>query len=267
MGILTELPLDKLVPTKSQPFNEALTKDKNELLQSICENGLFEPIIVILDEEEKYKILAGHTRVQCFKELKKETIPARIIVADEDVANLIMIDTNVKRRSELSTMEKARALKLRMEIKAKRPSDNSYLELLSEETRNQILEEEKISKTHLYRLIALTRLTSELQTRVDSEKISIKVWEQISSLPQSKQKMLAKAIGDNFKISESQVKAIKDLEYEDKLTPETIQEVLNAEKKENKTITIKFTSEEQERYFGNKNTEEVKQYIIELLDK
>ena len=67
-------------------------------------------------QNEKYEIIAGHNRVECSKELGKESIPAKIMNIDDDDATLIMIDTNLCSRDKISPIEKGRAYKLKLEI-------------------------------------------------------------------------------------------------------------------------------------------------------
>ena len=82
------------------------------LKESIERIGLQHPIIV-RKKDDKYEILSGHNRVACYRELGKETIEAFIVEADDDTARLIMIDSNIVQRENLSVMERARANKMK----------------------------------------------------------------------------------------------------------------------------------------------------------
>ena len=112
-----EFNLDNLVPFKNQPFKVYSNDEMKELKDSIERIGLQNPIIVRRLENNKYEILAGHNRARAFKELGKEKIPAIIQDVDDDTAQMIMIDTNIVQRQNMTTMERAKAYKLKDEIK------------------------------------------------------------------------------------------------------------------------------------------------------
>ena len=121
---IVELQIDRLVPfKKQQPFSMYDDNKKQEVKESIEKFGVLTPIIVRQIDNEKYEIIAGHNRVECSKELGKESIPAKIMNIDDDDATLIMIDTNLCSRDKISPIEKGRAYKLKLEIlKKKRAS-------------------------------------------------------------------------------------------------------------------------------------------------
>ena len=118
---IVELQIDRLVPfKKQQPFSMYDDNKKQEVKESIEKFGVLTPIIVRQIDNEKYEIIAGHNRVECSKELGKESIPAKIMNIDDDDATLIMIDTNLCSRDKISPIEKGRAYKLKLEILKKK---------------------------------------------------------------------------------------------------------------------------------------------------
>ena len=114
---IINIEINKLVAfRKRQPFSMYDETKKQEVLESIKENGVLVPIIVRKIENDKYEIISGHNRVECSKELHLSTIPAQIVDCDDNKATLIMIDTNLCNRDKIPPVEKGYAYKLKMEI-------------------------------------------------------------------------------------------------------------------------------------------------------
>ena len=67
--------IDLLIPFKNHPFKKRDGIEKEELTESIKENGLLEPIIVRSFPAGKYEIISGHRRVEACKELGITSIP------------------------------------------------------------------------------------------------------------------------------------------------------------------------------------------------
>lgn len=93
------------------PYQPRLDYDPIEvraLADSIEEYGLLQSIVVRRDGD-RYTLVAGHTRLEAFKLLGRDTIPANIIdVSDTEMAALALIE-NVQ-RSELHPLEVALAI-------------------------------------------------------------------------------------------------------------------------------------------------------------
>ena len=106
-----EIELNMLIPFKKQ---------MNELKESIMRIGLQNAIIARKTDNEKYEILSGHNRVSAFKQLGYKTIPCKIVDVDDDTAEMILIDTNIVQRFNLSVMERAKAYKRKDEIKKRK---------------------------------------------------------------------------------------------------------------------------------------------------
>ncbi len=62
-----EIPINQLVPWENQPFKMYGEFKLHELAESIKENGLLSPIIVCPLDNGKYRIIAGHNRVEACK--------------------------------------------------------------------------------------------------------------------------------------------------------------------------------------------------------
>lgn len=260
----TEIKLDELIAFENQPFDEYTSNEMENLKESIERIGLQEPIIV-RKKDDKYEILSGHNRVACYRELGRETIEAFIVEADDDTARLIMIDSNIVQRESLSVMERARAYKIKDEIKRRRKFDTNIVNAnLSEEEKEKIKEDEQ-NRTY-YRLLSLNNLIPEYQAMCDNESLSIKSGEQLSKLNKEQQKQIYETLG-TAKITEKKAENLRNLATSNKeLTKELIKEEFSGNKNIIKS-SVKFTKKEMEKYFLDCITnEEIKERIIESLE-
>lgn len=70
--------------------------DMEDLMKSISEVGLLEPIIV-RELNGRYEIIAGHRRTRAVKHLKLPTIEAKIVLADDNEVLLMRLAENLSR--------------------------------------------------------------------------------------------------------------------------------------------------------------------------
>lgn len=265
-GGFTELNLKDLVPFKNQPFNVYSNDEMKDLKESIERIGLQNAIIVRRLQNNQYEIVAGHNRARAFKELGREKIPAIIQDIDDDTAQMIMIDTNIVQRQNLTTMERAKAYKIKDEIKKRRRFDiDKVEENLSDEEKEKLDSEE--ARQTFYRYLSLNNLIPEYQVKCDNGSLSAKAGEQLSKLNINQQRKIYEALGDS-KITENKAQELKKLANTfDELTVDIIKESFNGNKSVIKS-SIKFTKKEMEKYFSDfKSIEEIKEYIISLLEE
>ena len=265
---IVELNLNELDYYKNQPFKEYNQDEMNNLKESIERIGLQNAIVVRKKENDRYEILSGNNRVRVFKELNKETIPARIVECDDDKAKLIMIDSNIVQRNELSIMERAKAYKLKQELMKKVQLNKD--EIFNKEEQELLNQTE--SRRIFFRYISLNNLIEEYQNMCDKKTLSVEAGETLSTLPASVQKDMLSVI-ESKKITLPLIKKVKQSYQESEnnnvqFDINKIEEILNnkKEKEENKTLEIKFNNEELNKYFkGLENSKEIKDYLIELV--
>lgn len=265
---IVELNLNELDYYKNQPFKEYNQDEMNNLKESIERIGLQNAIVVRKKENDRYEILSGNNRVRVFKELNKETIPARIVECDDDKAKLIMIDSNIVQRNELSIMERAKAYKLKQELMKKVQLNKD--EIFNKEEQELLNQTE--SRRIFFRYISLNNLIEEYQNMCDKKTLSVEAGETLSTLPASVQKDMLSVI-ESKKITLPLIKKVKQSYQESEnnnvqFDINKIEEILNnkKEKEENKTLEIKFNNEELNKYFkGLGNSKEIKDYLIELV--
>jgi ParB family transcriptional regulator, chromosome partitioning protein len=102
-----QIPIAQIKTNKYQP-RVAFNKDKlNELIQSIQEKGVVQPVLV-RKSQDGYELIAGERRLRAVTSLGIERIPAIVKnVADIDMLELSLIE-NIQ-REELNPIEEAHA--------------------------------------------------------------------------------------------------------------------------------------------------------------
>ena len=260
---IVELQIDRLVPfKKQQPFSMYDDNKKQEVKESIEKFGVLTPIIVRQIDNEKYEIIAGHNRVECSKELGKESIPAKIMNIDDDDATLIMIDTNLCSRDKISPIEKGRAYKLKLEILKKKTQelldssnvDGDSLIRESQKSVDKLTEETKESKSQIYRFISLTNLNADFQRLVEKEEMAISVGSEVSTLNEQEQEILYSVLDDKHKnLKLSEIQKIKNLE---EITYNSVSDILENKKVKKASFTGKLNKKVAKKYkdkFNNDN--------------
>lgn len=272
---IVELQIDRLVPfKKQQPFSMYDDNKKQEVKESIEKFGVLTPIIVRPIDNEKYEIIAGHNRVECSKELGKESIPAKIMNIDDDDATLIMIDTNLCSRDKISPIEKGRAYKLKLEILKKKTQelldssnvDGDSLIRESQKSVDKLTEETKESKSQIYRFISLTNLNAGFQRLVEKEEMAISVGSEVSTLNEQEQEILYSVLDDKHKnLKLSEIQKIKNLE---EITYNSVSDILENKKVKKASFTGKLNKKVAKKYkdkFNNDN--DFTNLIDQLLEK
>lgn len=107
-GRIVHVPLAELEENPYQPRLQIDENELKELIESIKENGLLQPILIAKQNNGKYYILAGHRRTEAYKRLNKETIEAILIEdknTEKELASIAMIE-NIQ-RVQLNPIEEA----------------------------------------------------------------------------------------------------------------------------------------------------------------
>jgi len=101
------IPLKNIIPNKNQPRKEFDSSAMENLINSIRENGILQPITVRPIKKDQYEIIAGERRFRAATTLKLNTIPAYILSVDTDVEMMeYAIIENIQREG-LNPVEEA----------------------------------------------------------------------------------------------------------------------------------------------------------------
>ena len=208
----------------------------NDLVSSIKERGLIQPIIVRPIEDNLYEMVSGHRRKRAFELAGLKSIPAKVVEMTRDEAILVMVDSNLQREVILPS-EKAKAYKMRLDA-MKRQGQRSDLtsnpvggKLKGMESAGIIGEQSGDSQTQVRRYIRLTELIPEMLDLVDEGKVAMRPAVEISYLPKESQEQLVKAM-EFSDATPSHYQAIRMKNYyrDGKLTEEVIDTIMDEAK-------------------------------------
>jgi len=258
----------------NQPFKLYDNTKKTEMMESIKLNGIMQPLIVRKIENGKFQILSGHNRRNCARELGINKLPCIVKELNDDEAMLYLVDTNLCTRENISTMEKAKAYKIKYDTYKNKKINVSIIDEIKKDNidvRTQLIKEEKTSNGNIQRYLRLTYLIPKLQHMIDNNKLSINLGEKISFLPINEQKILGEILATRkIKLSEKIVKDIRKhlkQSVNNVMSKEEILNIVKVNKQENeKSIKVIFYKDEIEKYFANcKSESDIKTYIFETL--
>lgn len=272
---IVDLHIEQLISYSNHPFTLYQDERLDNMVQSIKDLGIINPIIVRELERGRYEILAGHNRVNAGKLAGLERIPA--IIKDDITdaeARWIVAESNLMQRSfsDMSYSERAAALYEHHEMLS---CQGKRMDLLKEinklceiETSGQLGKKldsrEKVGKEFclaprtVSRYLRIYKLHDTLKQLLDKQKIDFTVAENISYLKIQEQQLIAELIQTlNIKISNKQVAEIRALSKENEITMEVLNQVLCSKEKKTTAKTIKLESGILEKYFNNESKEEI----------
>lgn len=182
-----------LDPFYDHPFDAYSEEDLGELVESVKLLGVVNPVIVREKAGGRYEILAGHNRTNAAKKAGLRAVPCKIVDADDDLAKLIVTDTNLKQRQKLSYSEKARAYKMQLDALKKQGKRRDLLEAIDYEnnlctngsqvkSRDIVAEMNNTSGFQISRYIRLLELNEGLLKKVDAERIPFRAGVELSYL-------------------------------------------------------------------------------------
>ena len=244
------IPIDAIDDFPDHPFQVRDDEEMAQLVRSIDNNGVLNPIIV-RQNGERYELIAGHRRRHACRTLGIKTIPAIVRELSREEAVVEMVDSNLQREHILPS-EKAFAYKMKMDaIK----SQGQRTDLTSRPMGEKLLSVEEIandaedSARQVHRYIRLTELIPELLTMVDEGKIAFRPAVELSYLTRDEQCDLLETIeSEDCTPSLAQAIRMKNLSKDGKLDMDTIFAIMT-EQKPNQKEKIKIPMERLERFF------------------
>ena len=292
---LTKLPFSQMTDFPNHPFRLYDGERKQDMVDSIRENGILQPLIIRALEDGQYHILSGHNRKYCGIEAGLATAPVIIkCKLSDDEALVYVIETNLIQRSfaDMLPSEKAAVLSLqhsKMFSQGKRNDIICELEKLSNphdsniygtssQLANKLTSIAKVgdayglSKDSVARHLRIHQLAPELKKRIDTDEISFIPAVALSYLPYEEQSLLNKCLDLNpFKVDIRKADVLRDYSSRGKLNEESIYLILNGEigqpPKKNRTPTVKVSKTLYSKYFAPKqSTKEIQEYVEKALE-
>ena len=194
------IPVENLVPFDGHPYKVLDDDSMNDLMESVQENGIMEPIIVRpLENTDNYEIISGHRRYHAAKKAELTEVPAFIRAVSRDEAAIMLVDSNLHRERILPS-EKAFAYKLKAEAlnhQGKRSDLTSSQVATKLDTAAEIGSASGESRDTVYRYIRLTNLIPELLDMMDEGKIAFSVGVELSFLDDQLQYDVLNACEEN----------------------------------------------------------------------
>jgi len=155
---MINIPISRLVPNPNQPRKTFFEQTIKELAESIKEQGVLSPIIV-MPRGNKYEIIAGERRYKAAIEAGLKEIPALIKKVSNGEAQIISLVENIQ-REDLNDVDRASALR---ELKAN-------LKLTWEKIAGKL----GLSKRRVFDLVGLLDLPEEIKEDIRNKKLTEK---------------------------------------------------------------------------------------------
>ena len=160
---MTKIPIKDIEPFKNHPFKIFEDDSLKELMESISNTGLINPVIV-RPNKDKYEMISGHRRLKAMELLGETEIEAQIRDLTDDEATILMVDSNCQRERMLPS-ERAFAYKMKLDaLKNQNKSAHNGHKLKS---RELLAKNSEDSSSNIQRYIRLTYLIPELLEIVD----------------------------------------------------------------------------------------------------
>lgn len=109
LGVVDDIPISQLKPSKCQL--RSLGYNIDDLLESIRERGLLQPIVVRGVEDHQYDIIAGNRRYEACRRLSWRKITCHIVEVDDKESLEISLIENIQRET-LNPIDEANAFRL-----------------------------------------------------------------------------------------------------------------------------------------------------------
>lgn len=268
MSEIKKIKLEDIVAFKNHPFKVEDNESFKELVQSIKENGLLNPIVV-RPKDNKYEIISGHRRLKAMELNGYDEIETYIKELNDDEAIIQMVDSNLQ-RDKILPSEKAFAFKMKLDAikhqgKTCGHDGHKSREKISDESGRQI-----------QRYIRLTYLIPELLNIVDktyekNDKHSITMGllpaVELSYLNKDEQMLVySEMTYEDLSPSHAQAIRIRKLSEKKQLNAETLEDILT-EQKGNQHEQISFNKENIEKALPYELTKRDKRYIERYIIK
>lgn len=254
-----EINIEELHDFPDHPFRVKDDEQMDELVKSISLRGIINAIIVRKDPADGYQIISGHRRTYAARKLGMDKVPVLIVDVDDDIAALMMVDSNIQ-RTYISPGDKARAIKRKYDSLIHRG------ELAEKWSNDEIGEIYGMSGRQVQRYLRLNRLIPELLAEVDSKRLQLVAAVELSFVEQHIQTWVYEEIINGASINLEKAKQLRAMYENEELTRDDIEDLFRSGSmiKEREIVLLedKFSS-----YFPEDYTiDQMEEVIFKLLD-
>ena len=223
---VVQIPLADLYPPEFHPFHVNDDAAMFRLAESVKEYGVREPGLARPRADDGYELICGNRRKRACELADLITMPVIVRELDDNLATIVMVDSNLEQREKILPSEKAWAYKVMMEAlnhNGVKGESHSY-EVMVERTGE--------SKNQIFRIIRLTDLIVTLLDKVDANQLAFNPAVELSYLSQKEQTFVADSMAaHSVKPSLSQTVRLKKMKQDGGLSAEAIDRMLSEEKK------------------------------------
>ena len=190
--MIHDLPLEQIDPNPHQPRRHFDHAQLEDLITSIKEHGVLQPIVVTEKTHGRYELIAGERRLRASKIAGRNTIPAIIRSATEQQKLELAIIENIQRQ-QLNALEEA----------------ESYLRLQNEFnlTQEQVAEKVGKSRPQVANTIRLLQLPEVVKEALATGKITASNARTLLSLHGDEQmKLFHDMLDGNFTVRQAEAR-------------------------------------------------------------
>ncbi len=151
------LPVAHLHPNPKQPRRRFEIEAMTELVESVRERGVIQPILVRPRLQGEYEIIAGERRWRAAQAAQRHDVPVTVIEADDALAFEIALIENIQ-RADLNPIEEA----------------DGYRRLVDEfgHTQEGLAKAVGKSRSHIANMLRLTALSDTMRSHVAEGRLS-----------------------------------------------------------------------------------------------
>ncbi len=199
----SEIPVDQIAENPHQPRVHFSPSDLEDLLQSIKEHGILQPLLVTRKDDGSYELIAGERRFRCAKMLGMKSVPAVVRTATEQQKLELALIENIQ-RSNLNAIEEARAF-------------NSFVELFGL-TQDEIGKRVGKSRSYVANTMRLMDLDHEIQQALMEKKITRSHARTLlsESDPKRRNELFKQMLGGKMSVREAEARAATPRKKADK---------------------------------------------------
>jgi len=265
---IKDIDIELLDEYDGNPFNPYDEEDLLEMAESIQNNGLFHPIL-IRPVGNRYQILSGRNRVRASRIAELKMVSSIIMDVDDDMAALIVAETNLRQRDKVLHSERARAYKMQMDAMKRQGRRTDLVENSHKvDIASQIAEKSQDKRRNVFYYIQLLSLIEPFFKMVDNEKISFHAGVALSNIQMEVQEQIYIIYLQNtVKLTVEVAGAIKQAHDDGRLDEDLLKRILIPQKEKPKTVSVVKVSYSRIQSFFTKNEERkvIEETIIEAL--
>jgi ParB family chromosome partitioning protein len=188
-----EIPVGQIDPNPHQPRKHFDHGDLEDLVASVKEHGILQPIVVTQKPDGRYELIMGERRLRAAKIAGLDQVPALVRTATEQQKMELAIIENVQ-RADLNPIEEARAyLRLQEEIGL---------------TQDEVGERVGKSRPQVANTIRLLQLPEPIQHALVEKRISASNARTLLSLPSDTERLdlFKRMLEGNFTVRQTEAR-------------------------------------------------------------